>query len=538
MNLKNQQKTLRLAEIRISATNPRKHFDQAALEELAQGIKKVGVLHPIVVRPVEKNYELVCGERRYRASEMAGMTVIPANIRILTDDEAFELQIMENLERKDVHPMDEAEAFQKMLDTGRYTLQDLAAKFVKPESFIAQRLSLCHLIPQIKQDFYNAQLGIGHAILIARMPEDRQQEIFAGYKDKQVDGYGTVRELEKEIREETIPMVKAKFSLEKPYGPIVACSACPKRTANNLILFPDMQDADSCTDKSCFRKKLDLHVTQQLEEIINSGKPVTLAGNTKGSPSAGVQEMAAAYDLKINKEYQDIFPNKNAIHAEEVEVFYVDGEKVGTWGKAYRPADKTAVSPALTETYTELDRLKDRAQRNKELDKQKLHGQIVEALRMEFEKQQEQPITLTDHFVDAMFIYMALNNAELHYLAEDIRALGYDIKYDTLENFLQFVKPLSSEQRKQICALALFRKCKGSTTHETFFGKIIMLLAIGHKDIDVEKMTVEHEAIVKVRIEKENAKIKEMEEAQAKPIQSALKKGIQALLGDKESKAK
>ena len=190
-------------KIELSTTNPRKVFDPKALEELSESIKEHGILQPILVRPYvdEKSswqdYQLVCGERRYRAAILAGLEEVPVSIRVLTDDEAFELQIIENLERKDVHPLDEADAFKKMLDSKKYTIADISAKMAKPESFIVQRLKLVDLIESVREDFLRGHLGIGHAILISRCDEFKQKDIFDNaqpYKEG-IPDYGTVKEL-------------------------------------------------------------------------------------------------------------------------------------------------------------------------------------------------------------------------------------------------------------------------------------------------------------------------------------------------------
>jgi ParB family chromosome partitioning protein len=105
-------KTILLDDIHPDPNQPRKYYDALAMEELTQSVKEKGVLQPVLIRPNGNGYILVCGERRYRASKEAGLTDIPAVIRQLTDDEALELQIIENLQRKDVNPMEEGTAFQ------------------------------------------------------------------------------------------------------------------------------------------------------------------------------------------------------------------------------------------------------------------------------------------------------------------------------------------------------------------------------------------------------------------------------------------
>ena len=119
-----------LADIQPSNYNPRKTFDEASLAELAESIRQQGVLQPIGVRPIEENrYEVIFGERRYRASLMAGLETIPAVMHEVTDEVAEEMAVTENLQRKDVTPIEEANAYQKLIESGRHDVKSLAVQF-------------------------------------------------------------------------------------------------------------------------------------------------------------------------------------------------------------------------------------------------------------------------------------------------------------------------------------------------------------------------------------------------------------------------
>jgi ParB family transcriptional regulator, chromosome partitioning protein len=140
-----------LADIQPSGFNPRKRFDETSLYELAESIKRQGVLQPITVRPVDgtDRYGIVFGERRYRASVIAGRDEIPAIVTELSDEEAEEMAITENLQRKDVTPVEEAAAYQRLIESGRHTVQTLAQLFGKNENYIRTRLKFTALIPEI-----------------------------------------------------------------------------------------------------------------------------------------------------------------------------------------------------------------------------------------------------------------------------------------------------------------------------------------------------------------------------------------------------
>ena len=139
-----------LADIQPSSYNPRKTFDETSLAELAESIRQQGVLQPIGVRPIEENrYEVIFGERRYRASLMAGLETIPAVIHEVTDEVAEEMAVTENLQRKDVTPIEEANAYQKLIESGRHDVKSLAVQFGKSEDYIRTRLKFTTLIPEI-----------------------------------------------------------------------------------------------------------------------------------------------------------------------------------------------------------------------------------------------------------------------------------------------------------------------------------------------------------------------------------------------------
>ena len=139
-----------LADIQPSNYNPRKNFDVASLAELAESIRQQGVLQPIGVRPIAENrFEIIFGERRYRASLMAGLEEIPAIVLNVSDETAEEMAVTENLQRKDVTPIEEANAYQRLIESGRHDIQSLAIQFGKNETYIRTRLKFVSLIPEI-----------------------------------------------------------------------------------------------------------------------------------------------------------------------------------------------------------------------------------------------------------------------------------------------------------------------------------------------------------------------------------------------------
>src|SRR5207302_7313665 len=166
---------IRLGKIRESKTNPRCFFDEAKLAELADNIRQHGVLQPILLRQLPKGeagmYELVAGARRYRASKLAKRESIPATVRELTDAQALELQVIENVQRVDVHPLDEAQGYAALveLQPDTYTVESIASRVARSPAYVSGRLRLIQLIPEAKQAFYEDKLTVAHAFEVARL---------------------------------------------------------------------------------------------------------------------------------------------------------------------------------------------------------------------------------------------------------------------------------------------------------------------------------------------------------------------------------
>lgn len=387
-----------IAKIELGFTNPRKTFDNKALQELSESIKEHGIIQPVLVRPYvegsifKEDYQLVCGERRYRAALLAGLDVIPANIRVLTDDEAFELQIIENLERKDVHPLDEADAFKKMLDSGKYTVADIAGKMAKPETFIVQRLKLVDLVEALRDDFLAGHFGIGHAILIARCDEFKQFDIYENAQPHGGNGtpdYGTIRELKETIEDDSYLLTDAKFDLSDPkLTNACACNVCPKRSAANPLLFSDMQE-DRCFDRDCFEEKSDAFICQEVAKIINEGKNTPILGTHQTTPEI-IVTICKEYNVSILKSYDD-YKNFESEGWDLKTGFVVSGRDAGKYLEVYikpQPLDETEseaysstgskapISNEVRELKEEISKIESRQTRSIELDGEKVWEKI------------------------------------------------------------------------------------------------------------------------------------------------------------------
>ena len=192
-----EYRNVSLALLNESKTNPRRTFEETALKELAASIRTQGVLSPLLVRPLTENgFEIIAGARRYRAAQMAEVPTVPVRIVNLTDAQAIEMSIVENLQRKDVHPLEEAQGFRALLDLEepKYSIEQIAAKVGKSPVFVASRLKLIDLVPAAVDAFYADEIGVGHALLLAKLPSDQQgQALSACFKEVYNNGANPAR---------------------------------------------------------------------------------------------------------------------------------------------------------------------------------------------------------------------------------------------------------------------------------------------------------------------------------------------------------
>ncbi len=189
-----------LDEIGLNPRQPRQNIDPEKLEELAQSIKTKGVIQPILVRPLEneaKKYELVAGERRLRASKLAGFDKIPAVVKNIKDNELLEIALIENIQRDNLNPIDESKAYRDLLEEHGYTQENLATRVGKNRSTIANFIRLLQLPQQIQDDLVDGSLTTGHArALLSIEKEDDQLKM----KDKIINENLSVREAEKQVK--------------------------------------------------------------------------------------------------------------------------------------------------------------------------------------------------------------------------------------------------------------------------------------------------------------------------------------------------
>jgi ParB family chromosome partitioning protein len=186
-----------LAQLRPNPYQPRKTFDEDAIRELAESIKEHGVIQPIIVREVLKGYEIIAGERRFRASQLSGKATIPAVVRSFSDQQVMEIALIENVQREDLNALEIAAAYQNLIDTFKLTQEELSMKVGKSRSHIANFLRLLQLPAEIKDYVSRGTLSMGHARAIITITDPKVQKELA---KKVIEENWSVRQLEEAVQ--------------------------------------------------------------------------------------------------------------------------------------------------------------------------------------------------------------------------------------------------------------------------------------------------------------------------------------------------
>ena len=277
---------LDLNKIVNSTYNPRKNFREETLLELAESIKQSGVLQPICVRPRDEGFEIVYGERRYWAAAMANLKFIPALVRDLSDAEAEDAAITENLQREDVRPREEAAAYKRALQSGRHTIESLVGKFGKSEAYIRSRLKLCELIDALAGMLDKEEISVGVATEIAKYPADIQQEV---YNDHFAEGcYSSwktarIKEIARRLYERYMTKLES-YNFDK-----TECLSCQHNTANQVLFRDECSGGCAgCQNRECMIRKNEEFLVQKALKLLKDDPRTTLA--TTGDTPVAVLE--------------------------------------------------------------------------------------------------------------------------------------------------------------------------------------------------------------------------------------------------------
>lgn len=199
-------------QIQVNPFQPRKAFDEEKLAELAKSVEQHGIIQPLIVRPTGQGYELVAGERRLRAAKIAGLERVPVVVKSLTDREMMEIVLIENLQRQDLNPLEEAEAYKRLMDEYNYTQEQLAERVGKSRSAVANTLRLISLHKDVRNEVAAGRLSEGHARAILGLPLEKQPDAAR----KAIELGLSVRETERLTTQETRQPQKHRSTQSTP----------------------------------------------------------------------------------------------------------------------------------------------------------------------------------------------------------------------------------------------------------------------------------------------------------------------------------
>lgn len=378
-------------DLLISDENVRRTVNEASIRELADSIKATGLAQPILVRPVGKkgNFKLVTGQRRVAATRLLGDATIAAVVREMTDAEAREIQITENLQRENLPPLEEAQGFAELLIGSE--VEAVAAKLGKSASYVTRRLKLLDAIKPVQEALKAGAIEVGHALELSRLSDDQQKDLLNQMEigwheddsDAEFDGEmgvckfcrcdemhacqlpdgspcswadddetvcsnpdcleksrsgetilrqttWTVADLKHHIRRDACRNLNtAPFALNDAGLGEIACTGCPKRTMNAALLFNDLAGSDTCTDSGCFTRKCTAFVLTEIKLAAKAKRPLLKISDTYSSEKDVLHE----YNVEV------IGKNGNKPCDNEETAIWINGRNLGKTVQICRKGD-------------------------------------------------------------------------------------------------------------------------------------------------------------------------------------------------------
>lgn len=291
-----------------SPLNPRKYFAEGPLGELEESIRKSGIRTPLILWPRvdAAGYWIAAGHRRFRAAKRAGLQVVPALVREMSESEFLEVLTFENSQREDVHPLEEAAGFRTYMDQALADVPDVAAKVGKSTSYVYQRLKLLDLTDESQRALWDNTITAGHAILIARLQPKDQARVVQACEPPQwnLEKTVSVRDLQVWIKRNLhCSLEDAEFDCESAdlVPAAGACGVCPHRLGNMADFNPLEDIADTCTRPDCYHQKSDAHEALLEAEEARNAPPVPEPVRWAEAPAPSPQAPKAAKPSKEEK---------------------------------------------------------------------------------------------------------------------------------------------------------------------------------------------------------------------------------------------
>jgi ParB/RepB/Spo0J family partition protein len=489
--------------------NPRKMLGDLA--ELVTSIKAKGVLQPILARALptghvgDVDYEIVFGHRRAAAAEKAGLSSIPAMVREMTDREVLEAQLIENCQRADMQPLEEADGFKALHETHGCSVDELAAKIGKSAGYVYGRLKLCSLVAAAREKLVDGTFSVAVALLVARLPRVEQQREAV---EKLVAEASYLSHAGAKISLEAAEDALEAFHLELSSAPFPleladlvdgagACGPCPKRSSNQPVLFKELSQADVCTDVHCFADKRKAWLARQKTEAEAKGLTVLKASEARkalGYGSPLVQLDAVVSDGSKDKSIRALVGKK---HGLKVQLAPTDEGKLVevVERKAVNEALKKAGSKARVPTPTtstvqaggnEKWREQQERERQKRDAEEKLQAALLDKVLEEIE---------TIEFSDKLWRFLALSSTT--FIEQEVaeRFFGKDLNiYRDKKKVPAAIAKLSIGK---VRAFVIAANLSAGSIDETF--ALAELLGIDRKAVAAELKAAEKAAAAEIK---------------------------------------
>jgi len=509
----------------------RARYDKKLMQDLADSIKQVGVLQPIVVRPagLADKYELVAGERRWLAAKLAGLTEIRASVCILTADQVLEIQLIENLQREGLHELEEAEGYEELMKLKKINADVVANMVGKSRSYVYARTKLLALCPEARKAFYAGELDASKALLVARIGHHDTQR--AALKDLASDkwrGPMSYREAHEHIlRNYMLKLKGAPFALDD--GSLVpkagTCAACPKRTGNQQDLFADVKDADVCTDPKCFADKRDAHFERKRLAAEKAGKKVITGKDASAifPHQYNTDQVAGGYTSLDSRCYDD--PKNRTVR----EILAKNPELVDL---AQHPKDKRLVEVVRSSAVTEVLN-----ERGIKTHRQKVAQSTAKARQQNAGKKEDEKLKEEISRQQAIAIYKAcpakIGRQDLLALFEEM-VKSYEFEAVAELHAILGLPPTGDEVRTASVVMKKLEALGESDLTRAFVTARICDARLGYDSRKATKLL----AGVKVDLKKIEADVREAAKDQAAKAPTGVKSQAKALTKKKPGAAK
>ncbi len=297
-------KNIKLSTIRVNPNNPRKNINEQSLEELALSIKAVGVLQPIIVQNTgepqsEYTYEIICGERRFRASQIAERETIPVIVHYrLTEQEFMEIALTENLLREDISPLEEMDIYIKLIDKCSYSVERLIERFGKSESYIRSRMRLENLIEEYHSLLNTDKISISVALELSKYSKEIQAEVFDNHFSENIMPHKSW--LDKSSKA-IIESLENNYTndLEDYFFDKLECYNCSFNT-QVISLFADENLCGRCTNRTCLKAKNTAYIVERAIETLERNPELPLARYDYRFDESAIEELTAkGYEIEV-----------------------------------------------------------------------------------------------------------------------------------------------------------------------------------------------------------------------------------------------